>query len=266
MQLRYVKTLEEVRGFQKLYATPEFEQFRGLSASFRTDPEVIAAVLPPPLEPTDEPIASVSVSHIGLSNTLQPFGAAGLSVRCRYEDIVGDYPITMPMSTDSAVIFGRELYGEPKKVANIHVRRDGDELTGTVERYGTVYIEIRGRAAEQLEPGESRESSRFYFKFMPAPDGDGFDNDPVLVRVRHTGHTRLVERLEGDVLLRESPHDPVADIPIREVLNVGYAEGDTYTHGEILTRVPGESFLPYMFGKADDLQLLAGEVGIGTGG
>ena len=94
---------------------------------------------------------------------------------------------------------------------------------------------------------------------MPAPDGRGFDNDPVLVRVRHTGHTRLIERLEGEVLLRESPHDPVADIPIREVLGVSYSEGDTYTHGEILTRVPGESFLPYMFGKVDDLALLAGQ-------
>ncbi len=259
MPLRYVKTLEEVRRLQKLYAAPAFEQFRGVAASFRTDPDVVAALLPPPLEPASEPIVSVSVSHIGLSNTLQPFGAGGLNLRCRYEDIIGDYPLTMPMSTDSAVIFGRELYGEPKKVANIHVRRDGDEITGAIERYGRVYIEVRGRVVERLDPGESPETSRFYFKFMPAPDGRGFDNDPVLVRVRHTGRTRLVERLAGEVLLRESPHDPVADIPIREMLSVNYSEGDTYTHGEILTRVPGESFLPYMFGKVDDLEILAGQ-------
>ena len=261
MQLRYVKTLEEVRRLQKLYEAPEFERFRSISAAFETDPEVIAAVLPPPLVPDERPLASVSVSHIGVSNTLQPFGAAGLNVRCRYEDIVGDYPITMPMSTDSAVIFGRELYGEPKKVADIRVRRDGDEVVGTVERYDVTYIEIRGTKVEALEPGESRESSRFYFKFMPAPDGHGFDNDPVLVRVRHTGRTRLVERLEGEVILRESAHDPVVDIPVRELLGVTYSEGDTYTHGEILTRVPGESFLPYMFGKSDDLELLATQAG-----
>ncbi len=259
MKLRYVKTLREVRRLQQLYAAPAFEQFRGLSATFRTDPEVIAAILPPPLEPADEPIASAGVSWIGRSNTLQPFGAGGLNVRCRYEGIVGDYPVTMPMSTDSAVVFGRELYGEPKKVADIRVRRDGDEITGTIERYGVAYIEIRGRVAGRLRAGESRETSRFYFKFMPAPDGRGFDNDPVLVRVRHTGRTRLVERLEGELLLRESPHDPVADIPVRELLGLTYSEGDTYTHGEILTRVPGESFLPYMFGKIDDLELLAEE-------
>lgn len=261
---RYVKTLEDVRRLQKLYAEPEFEQHRGISGVYETDPEIIAAVLPPPLKPTDRPLVSVGVSHIGLSNTLQPFGSAGLSVRCEYEGLVGDYPLTMPMSTDSAVVFGRELYGEPKKVAAIEVRTEGDEIVGTVERYGTTYIELRGTVVEEGEPGDAGESSRFYFKFMPAPDGNGFDNDPVLVRVRHTGHTRVVRRLEGTITLRESAHDPVVDIPVRKQLRLAYSEGDVYTHGEILTRVPGESFLPYMFGKLDDLELLAQEVGTGV--
>ncbi len=257
MQLRYVTTLEEAAELQQLYAQPAFERSRGISAVYRTDPEIIAKVLPLPLQPTDEPLATVSVSHIGASNTLQPFGAAGLAVAAQYEGIVGSYPLTMPMSTDSAVIFGRELYGEPKKVAEIDVQRDGDSIVGTVQRYDITYLEIRGDVVESVEPGESNESSRFYFKFMPAPDGKGFDNDPVLVRVRHTGRSRLIERLDGEVILRESPHDPVVDVPVRELLSVTYSEGDTYTHGEILTRISGESFLPYMFGKMDDLKLLA---------
>ena len=85
MKLRYVKTLEQVRQLQNLYAEPAFESFRSLSVSFETDPEVIKAVLPPPLEPDEQPLASASISRIGTSNTLQPFGAAGLSVRCRYK-------------------------------------------------------------------------------------------------------------------------------------------------------------------------------------
>ena len=142
------------------------------------------------------------------------------------------------------------------------MRTEGDEILGTVERYGTTYIELRGTVTSEGEPGDSAEASRFYFKFMPAPDGNGFDNDPVLVRVRHTGRTRVVRRLEGTVMLRESAHDPVVDIPVRKLLGLTYAEGDTYTHGEILTRVPGESFLPYMFGKIDDLELLAREADV----
>ena len=77
-----------------------------------------------------------------------------------------------------------------------------------------------------------------------------------------------MQRLEGEIVLREAAHDPVIDLPVRKTLGLNYAEGDTYTHGEILTRVPGESFLPFMFGKNDDLELLAKEsgiVGAGTG-
>ncbi len=252
-----MKTLEETVELQQLYAQPAFERSRGISAVYRTDPEIIAKVLPPPLQPTDEPLVTVSVSHIGASNTLQPFGAAGLVVAAQYEGIAGSYPLTMPMSTDSTVIFGRELYGEPKKLAETVVQRDGDTIVGTVQRHAITYLEIRGDVVERVEPGESNESTRFYFKIMPAPNGDGFDNDPVLVRVRHTGRSRLIERLDGEVILRESPHDPVVDVPVRELIGITYSEGDTYTHGEILTRIPRESFLPYMFGKADDLKLLA---------
>ena len=188
-----------------------------------------------------------------------PFGAAGLVVRCRYKDIVGFYPLTMPMSTDAAVIFGRELYGEPKKVAEINVLENDGKFVGTVQRYGVTYMEIQGQSCEILDGGDSGIQNRFYFKYMPAPDGVGFDNDPVLVRVRHTGSTRRAERLEGELILRESDHDPVADVPILDIRSVMYSEGDSYTHGEILDRVPGESFLPYMFGKVDDLELLARE-------
>ena len=159
MTPRYVRTLEQVRRLQKLYAEPEFKQFRSITALYETDPEVIAAVLPPPLTPTERPLVSVSVSHIGMSNGLQPFGAAGLAVECSYEGLVGTYPLTMPMSTDSAVIFGRELYGEPKKVAEIQVVKSGDQVKGTVERYGVTYIELFGTVTEEMEPGDSGESS-----------------------------------------------------------------------------------------------------------
>ena len=68
---------------------------------------------------------------------------------------------------------------------------------------------------------------------------------------------RLQALLERELLWRG---DLVAGVEGHDQLLerlLGYSEGDTYTHGEILTRVPGESFLPYMFGKVDDLELLA---------
>ena len=47
-------------------------------------------------------------------------------------------------STDSAVVFGRELYGEPKKVAAIQVRTEGDEIVIVLEGRGEFVQEIGG--------------------------------------------------------------------------------------------------------------------------
>ena len=265
MQLRYVKTLEEVRALQKLYAAPAFERRIALLARYETEPDVIAALLPPPLEPTEHPIASVSVGHIRASNCLEPFTSCTLAVEAQYQGEVGSYAVTMAMSTDNAVIFGRELYGEPKKVADIRLERRGDAVSGTVTRHGITYIEIRATVGEPIAPAEGGSPALpgrrpiYYFKYMPAPDGDGFDHDPLLVRVRGSGRTRSSERCEGDVILRESAHDPVVDIPVRRLLDITLTEGDSYPVGEIVTSVPGESLLPYMFGRVDAWDLLAKE-------
>ena len=38
---------------------------------------------------------------------------------CSYDGVEGTYQITMPMTTEAAVVGGRETYGEPKKLAQI---------------------------------------------------------------------------------------------------------------------------------------------------
>ncbi len=46
-----------------------------LTASYETDPELIAAVLPPPLSATDQPLVRVSVATVDLGEGRPPFGA-----------------------------------------------------------------------------------------------------------------------------------------------------------------------------------------------
>jgi acetoacetate decarboxylase len=55
------------------------------------------------------------VGEIANSNSVGPFMGAALYLRAKYGDLVGNYCVTMPMSTSQAVSFGRELYGEPGK-------------------------------------------------------------------------------------------------------------------------------------------------------
>ncbi|HLZ68682.1 MAG TPA: acetoacetate decarboxylase family protein [Dehalococcoidia bacterium] len=256
---RYVKSAEEIRALLRLHAEPAFLGRRGLAIQFETDPAFVRAVLPPPLVPAERPLASVGISSFRASNCVGPFDGGAITVRCRYGEgggIEGQYCITMPMSTDTAVIYGRELYAEPKKLAAVTLEREGNRARATVTRHGVAYIELDAELSEPVPDGDS-EVNNFYFKYTIAADGSGLDHDPLLVCVRSESTIRNAVRGSGTIRFAASPHDPVADIPIVRVLGAVWSEGDTFTHGRTLGSVPADQFLPYAFAKMDDLTCVA---------
>ncbi len=253
---RYVKSADEIRALLRLHAEPAFLGRRGLAIQFETDPAFVRAVLPPPLEPAERPVASAGVSSFRASNCVGPFDGGAITVRCRYGELEGVYCITMPMSTDTAVIYGRELYAEPKKLAAVAVEREGNRARATVTRHGVAYIALDAELSEPVPDGESQVNN-FYFKYTIAADGSGLDHDPLLVCVTTRSTVRHAMRGSGTVRFAESVHDPVADIPVLRVLGAVWSEGDTFTRGRTLASVPAGEFLPYAFGKMDDLTRFA---------
>lgn len=224
-----------------------------LTAHYETDAELVAAVLPPPLEPADEPLVRITIATVDIGRGHAPFGAGTFAVRARHEGTVGDYPLVMPMTTEQAVVGGRETFGEPKKLAEVTLNREGDEVTGAFARMGTTFVELRGSVVEELPVTPERRRTDFYFKFLPAPDGKGFDAEPALVYCHRDETTRKLERVEGEVVLRESRFDPVADLPVRRMRGIELAERLSVQRGEIVGRVPGDWLAPYVHQRYDDL-------------
>jgi acetoacetate decarboxylase len=257
---RFVKSPEQVAALQRAFAAPAFLQMRTLALSFETDPAIIAELLPPPLVPATEPRVSVSVSIIGESNCVGPFNGSSLNVACSFEGEDGSYCLGMPMTTDTALIFGRELYAEPKKLAEIAL--DGaapGHVRGTVTRHGIAYIDLRGTFED--EPSivdRETSSSHYYVKYLPSADGAGLAFDPQLIRVTHRGVTHRLARGVGTITFRESRHDPVIDLPVLSVGGAVYSEGETHTSAEVVAILPAQQFLPYAFAKMDDLTVWAG--------
>src|SRR5438132_6161628 len=161
-----------------------------LTAYYETDPDVVAAVLPPPLEPTDDPLVRVLIATVELDRDLPVFGAGTFAVRAQHEGTVGDYPLVMPMTTEQAVVGGRETFGEPKKLAEVTLERDGDRIVGRMGRLGVTFVELSGRVLETLDLPPDGKRTDFYFKFLPAPDGKGFDAEPSLVYCHRDETTR----------------------------------------------------------------------------
>ena len=189
---------------------------------FRTDPDVVAAVLPRPLEPA-APTARLRIAVVDMGTGLPTFGAGWFGVRARHGDVEGEYALFMPMSTEQATTGGRETFGEPKKIAQLHLEVDGDTLTAGVSRMGSKVAEVTGTLGAE-GPGYEIDKLDFYFKLLPDPSGEGLEADPALVYCRRHETARVVRPVTGECKLLEAPLDPVADFPVEEVLSFEYAE------------------------------------------
>lgn len=222
----------------------------GVHAVWETDPDALAQVLPPPLKPAVQPYVRATINQVDIFGT--PLGAAAISVACAHGAEEGWYSLVMPMTTERALIGGREVFGEPKKLAEVVVDRDGDQVAGMVTRHGVTFAEIRGRIAAALEPPAPFVKVDWYLKFLPAVDGTGFDADPMLVRCVRTEKTRTLNAVEGEVILRESAFDPVADLPVLRLVETTFGQKSSDQRGEVVARLDPQEILPYVHQRYDD--------------
>ena len=227
---------------------------QALTVVFETDPELVAAVLPRPLEPA-APTARLRVAVVDMGTGRAPFGAGWFGVRARHGDVDGEYALFMPMTTEQSTIGGRETFGEPKKIGEVSLEVDSDRVIGRIARMGSVVAELSG-VLGPAESGYERQKVDFYLKAFPDPSGDGLEGDPALVHCHRQEHASFVRPVVGDCKLLEAPLDPVADFPVRRIVSFEYAEISSSQRGEIVGRVPAAWVAPFLHQRYDDLSVL----------
>ncbi len=254
-RVRYAKSPEQLEKAAR--ANPEFlsSTVRSLRAVYETEPALAAAVTPRPLVASPRGEVSVTFSHVAMhinpKLTIE-IGSGVFGVRATHEGVEGTYLLTMPMTAEQAVLGGRDTFGEPKKLAQIDFKLEGDAVSARVQRMGIPYLEIRGTLGESLPAREFTEYG-YCFKALPSCEKPGsFDADPLLVRLEWQHAHRVVRRVAGEVILRESPFDPVADLPVRRLVRLEYEEGTSQSSGRVLQSVPGEWLLPFLHQRYDD--------------
>ena len=248
-QNRWVTTPEQLREAEARYTSPKDSGLVAHSVQhfYETDPGVVAELLPPPLSPSERPEVWVSIGHMPDID----LGVAQVAAACRYGNEDGWYCLHLPMSTEAAVVGGRERYGENKKIADIRFNRDGDHIEAGVTRYGITYLEFVGDTVERLETPPTEVVPHYYFKYSLAADGHGYDHEPLLVRSVHTRKPKSVERVEGKLVLRDSQFDPVADLPIEKDLRTIYTERTAFIAAKVVDKVDPDAFMPYVYQRYD---------------
>lgn len=181
--------------------------------TYLTDPEVHAAVLPPPLTPAAEPRVRVHFTRIEVNGKVHEIVNSVL-LDAMFRDLPGQFCAVMPIDLETAVSPSRETYGEPKKLAELTFDREGDHVNLSVTRQGVTFIEVVGDVTGELAVPEPYDVAQFWYKFLPAVSGDGFDAGPFLITLHQTVKPRTCEKVEGKLVLRDLPGTPVADLPV----------------------------------------------------
>jgi len=252
--IRYAARRPEQHRNREVEATKTPIWSKALTIVFDTDPELVASVLPKPLEPAS-PSARLRIAVVDMGTGLPAFGAGWFGVRARHGEVEGEYALFMPMTTEQSTTGGRETFGEPKKIGEVGLHVEDDRVSGRIARMGSTIAEVSGTLGPS-QSGYEKEKVDFYFKAFPSPDGTGLDGDPALVHCRRHEIARVVRPVTGECKLLDAPLDPVADFPVRRVVSFEYAEISTSQAAEIVERVPAACVLPFMHQRYDDLSVL----------
>jgi len=259
--MSFLRSIKEFK--EDIRETLDFYDIESLSVYWETKTEIVEKLLPAPLQPAKRPIAVAYIANIPKTNFGVSYVESGLSLRCEYNGEEGSYIISMPVDNDMAMAAGREFIGFPKKIGKLHMKREGKEVKGWVERQGTRLIEIQANLTGKfnandalnifIEMGGNNPIIVVYnFKHFPAPDSVGFDYNPRLIREEIETKFKKMEFGEGEIKLGSSNNDPWGEIEVERVLGVTYALGNTFLHkGRVVAEVDPREFAKFSFVKWD---------------
>lgn len=187
-----------------------------LKIDYPTDPDSIATLLPPGIDPGAEPMAHLSIYCFPVPD--EPEFGVVTSVDADYRGTAGIYTLGYGIDQESAIFISRDTNGQPKYPCDVHYYRMGDKVSARCTHQGYTFIEYEGRSTEVLPNPPKYDENEWWVKVSRAVGSveKAYDFPPHVVRVRSTYETIHQEKVEGELQLRQSPWDPVADrLPVR---------------------------------------------------
>jgi acetoacetate decarboxylase len=233
----------------------QYGHLRGLVACrYRTDPERIARILPPHLEPDDDPVVLLDwfmiLSHPESFVAFVPgwtYGEADLMVACKFEGHSCMLPLALILEQDFGRYAGREGQSLRKKDGQVNIDVNGRTVRAWTSRKGRLVSAIETEFTD--EPSHPlywmREVGwgwmRADYRLDPDWRKGPIEGEEVAIW-RHFGYDqgyptgmpdeqfwdRLPKKCDAAktrVVLGDDPLTPFGEFPVREILGVSFGTG-----------------------------------------
>jgi acetoacetate decarboxylase len=253
--MSFVKSPAEIRRIQAALAGPRFVNSQMLIVSFLTHEETVARILPPGFEPAAEPRVTAQLGS-WQSNCCGDFNGGAVTIAARYGELEGEYALCMYMDNDQPTLYGRDLFGEPKKIATASMFARPTGWFGYIERRGVRLVELSVEDVVDSGPALVT-ANNFNIKARPAADGVGLQEDALVTCAVFENEIRANREGRATVTLRGTRHDPLDELEVVEVLGGRQIEVDMQARNSVVGVIPAADYEPYFYGRgADDWSAL----------
>jgi acetoacetate decarboxylase len=163
-------------------------------------------ILPLGMRPSDPPMATFFIVNYTKTNFTVPYHEAAILIHVRTPLGIGVHCPWMVVDDDTALIYGRELLGYPKKMADFTFKEHDGKIQASVRRRGVEVLKMEGDRREVQNPAPPVMGRR---TFNVSGMGQYFLFNPIwmlkpreVIREYHTSHVH--------VTLKDSEYDPVS--------------------------------------------------------
>ncbi len=193
-------------GMAEPYRRPphRYRDAEDLLIPFTASPDTVAPLLPPLVEPLDDPVPCWFKARWAPYSPHGAYHEAYIATGVRFAGAAYRFVTVIVTDQEAPLVAGREIWGYPKKLAAIHCSwtgraRPGDQFTARIERpAGTVLAQAAMMLDRQGDPAEMAGHPALSLKLIPAADGGSPD---VAQLIRLEGAARLAQGADGSAFL-----------------------------------------------------------------
>jgi acetoacetate decarboxylase len=216
-----------------VYGDPprSYHDSRIVNLIFRTTPEALQKLVPKPMIPNTDNLVTV---YFGQFNTPDyksgeflfkgdTYLEVGFLAPVKLQEKFGGYSLFLYLNKPGPAISGREIWGFPKKDAEIVMTDKDGRVTFTVTRQGTTIMKAAFQRGTKVEPLPKRPARlRYNLKYIPSVKR-GAPPD-VMQITSYLQDNRLKELYNGKATLElgSTPVDPLGNIPVLEIVRAEY--------------------------------------------
>ena len=223
------------------YQSPPFyyRDTRSISVAYETDSDAALEALPAPLSLREPATAILSFFEYPWT-TFGPYNEAILSLMVEHRGRPMNYIMHIAVTTEPPMLAGREIWGFPKKLAQIEFKQERDMIFATLERPAGIRLASEIVRPERPSPrGNSAPVPAASLRLIPSAEENGRPSCAEIIETFSEVKVHEAWTGIGSIAFAESSRlDPWNRLPVKRILQASYTRSEmTLGFGKVIDRL-----------------------------